>query len=214
MIDLKSKYYLLLIDIKKSSEVSNEKLNTTMKLVEQKLKVLNKELEEQIVIPLSVSYGDEIAGLFRKPDSFYSIVTALRRIFYPLTSLRFVAVKDRIGADSDDIRKIGGPIFKKASIAIQQLKASNSYCSWVLGDNVRDRCLESLCEISDSVIGDMSEYQRAVFELLNDGYTQKQIADHLGKFTQSVWDAIQRSKANSVIKAQNAIQLILSEDKL
>ena len=46
---------------------------------------------------------------------------------------------------------------------------------------------------------------------MQEGLTQKQIALKLGKFTQSVWDAIRRSKAIYVIEAEQTVNLILKE---
>ncbi|HRP56724.1 hypothetical protein [Agriterribacter sp.] len=101
-------------------------------------------------------------------------------------------------------------IFKKASMAITQLKAGNNYASWQLGNTILDKSLDSLCEISNALINDMSEYQRKVFNLLSAGLTQKEIANQLSKYPQSVWDAIQRSKAVYIINAQNTVNLILA----
>jgi hypothetical protein len=213
MIDLTKDYFLLLIDVGNSTRIPNEEINYKMKQVEEKLKELNKEFSDQIVLPLRISYGDEIAGLFHSPINFYSIIISIRKTFYPLTTVRFAAVKGQIAMDSEDIRQVGGMVFKKASSAMMILKESDAFCSWELGQMVQDMCLDSLAEMSNAILNDMSAYQREVFELLCDGSTQKQIADQLGKYTQSVWYALQRSQANHIVQAQKTINLILTETK-
>lgn len=55
----------------------------------------------------------------------------------------------------------------------------------------------------------MSDYQRSVFELLVDGLAQKQIAVKLGKYEQSVSDAIQRGKVTYILESEQVIHLIL-----
>lgn len=213
MINLKNKYFLLLIDIRSSTELPSKAVNEKMKLLEATLLQLNTELSKDMALPLSISYGDEIAGLFHSPHNLYNIIKVIQNTFYPLTTIRFAAVKGKISMESEDIRKVGGIIFKKASIAINQLKASNNYASWQLGNTILDKSLNSLCEISNALINDMSEYQRKVFNLLSTGLAQKEIANQLSKYPQSVWDAIQRSKAVYVIDAQKTINLILAAGK-
>ncbi|MCX6251603.1 MAG: SatD family protein [Bacteroidetes bacterium] len=213
MIDLTKQYFLLVLDVENSSTLPNNQLSVKMKLVKAKLKQFNRQFYEQIIIPLTISYGDEIAGLFTSPENFFSIFIDIRRILCPLTTVRFVAIKGSIAVDSPDIRQIGGQVFKSANEAMMKLKEKKDFFSWQTGLLVIDRCLESLCEISNSIVHDMSQYQREVFELLNAGLSQKQIADRLGKFTQSVWNVAHRSKSYQVLQAQNAIILMLKETK-
>lgn len=189
MVNLKNNYFLLLIDVKDSTGLPSKEVNYKMNLLEAGLVKLNKEFKTQIAIPLSISYGDEIAGLFNSPKNFYDIIMSIQKIFYPLTGIRFVSVKGKISMESTDIRKVGGPVFKKASKAIQNLKKDNGYASWQLGNTIQDKTLESLCEISNALINDMSDYQYKVYELFSAGQTQKEIAQQLGKYTQSVWVA-------------------------
>ena len=213
LVNIKNSYFLLLIDVKDSTALSCRAINAKMKLLESTLKKLNKEYSSQIAIPMSISYGDEIAGLFNSPKYFYQIVMVISKLFIPLTGIRFAVVKGKISMESEDIRKIGGPIFKKASNAIKNLKETNRNAAWQLDNTLQDKVLESLCEMSNVLINEMSDYQREIFELLNEGFTQKEIAVKLGKYTQSVWEAIQRSKANFILEAQKTINLILETEK-
>ena len=212
-MDLNTKYYLLLIDIINSTRISVKDFNHKMNILENNLPEINNKLKNDLVIPLSISYGDEIAGLFNTPANIYNVVMQIRKIFHPLTTIRFVLVKGLIARNSSDIRQVGGIIFKKANKTIEDLKKKDRYCSWQTENFLIDRTLESLCEISNVVLNDMSDYQRDVFELFREGLTQKQISIKLGKYTQSIWDAIQRSKANYVIDAEQTVNLILKEYK-
>jgi hypothetical protein len=212
-MDSNTNYYLLLIDIINSTKISNKEFNHKMDLLENQLVDINNNLKNDLVIPLSISYGDEIAGLFYTPENIFNVVIEIRKIFHPLTPVRFVVVKGLIARVSQDIRQVGGIIFKKANQTIDVLKKNNRFCSWQFEDFIIDKTLESLCEISNVVLLDMSEYQRNVFELLQGGLSQKQISVKLGKYSQSIWDAIQRSKANYVINAEQTIKLILKEYK-
>ena len=102
-------------------------------------------------------------------------------------------------------------IFKKASEAVSLLKKNDRFCSWHCENILTNRTLDSLCEISNVIVQDMSEYQMNVFDLLRKGLMQKQIAVELKKHTQSISDVIERSKANHVLEAEKTINLILNE---
>lgn len=213
MVNLKIDYILLLIDVKNSTSLPAKEINNKMSLLEKQLKVFNETYKSNLALPLTLSYGDEIAALLKTTGNIYSIISAVRKIFYPLTSVRFTVTRGRIAYQSADIRKVGGPIFKKASQAMMELKEKNGFCKWQLGQEITDNSLISLCEISNALIDDMSSYQRGVFELLATGHTQKQISEALNKYPQSVFDAIQRSKAHHIIYAEKTIELILSTNK-
>ncbi len=208
-MNTKKKYYLLLIDIVNSTQMPNKNFALKMKLIEKQLKVLNKTFSSKLVLPLDISYGDEIAGLFKKPEPIYTVVSEIRKIFYPLTNIRFVVVKGTIGRVSKDIRQIGGVVFKKANEAITTLKNNNHFCSWLLDDSIINKTLESLCHLTNTALEDMSNYQRSVYYLYQKNISQTKIASQLKKQKQSVWDTIQRSHANYILNAESTIHLIL-----
>lgn len=210
-MDLDTDYYLLLIDIIDSTkQVQGNDFSNKMNVLDKLLADINKKCRN-IVLPVNISYGDEIAGLFNTPENIYDVVIKIRRALQPSTTIRFVAVKGKVARISSDIRKVGGVIFKKAGEAIELLKKNNHFCSWHFDDTLTNMTLNSLCEISNVMVQDMSDYQRDVFEFLRKGLLQKQIAAELDKHTQSISDAIQRSKANFVLEAEQTINLILKE---
>jgi hypothetical protein len=211
-MDLDTDYYLLLIDIIDSTkQLQAADFNNKLDLLEKLLTEINKKYKKNIVLPVNISYGDEIAGLFSAPENIYDVVIKIRRALQPHTNIRFVVVKGKVARISTDIRKIGGMIFKKASEAVELLKKNDRFCSWHFENDLTNRTLDSLCEISNVIVQDMSEYQLNVFDLLRKGLMQKQIAVELKKHTQSISDVIQRSKANHVLEAEQTINLILKE---
>lgn len=213
MIDLTKQYFLLLFDVKNSSGLKNEEFNKRMKLIRQKLDESNAVNSKQIVIPMSISYGDEIAGLYTSPENFFTLYSGIRKIFYPITAVRMVVVKGYIAVDSYDIRQIGGFVFKTANEAMNILKQEKSFFAWQTGQPVFDKSLDSLCEISNVMLNDLSTYQRDIYELINEGFNQKQIAERLGKYSQSIWNAIKRGKINYILQAQNSIIFMLKMTK-
>lgn len=205
-MELDSNYFLLLVDIKNSSELPNRKMDKKFQELEKTLTELNDRYKNDLELPLSVSYGDEIAGLFKHPENIYPTVATIRSVLYPLTGIRFVVAEGKISRVSEDIRKIGGKIFKVANKTMEELKDKNLFCSWKLNNDLNNKILNSLCELTNVLIENMSDYQRNVYELLKQGKSQKEIAELLNKYAQSVWNAIQTGKATYILQAEEAIQ--------
>jgi len=206
-----NEYYLLLFDIKNSTKLKASLAREKFDRLENAIIELNSTYSEEMSLKMSINYGDEIAGLFYTPKSFYLIADKFREIMYPETSLRFVAIKGKIAVISNDIRQIGGTIFKQANTEMVRLKKENIFSWWGIDKKPTDHALTALSELSNAVINDMSSYQREVYQLLKLGLNQKEIAKKLDKYAQSVWDAIQRSKATNVLLAEEAISRLLSE---
>lgn len=202
-------YYLLLMDIRDSSTLPAKELTKTMQLLEEKLKQLNRVYRKQLSIKLSINYGDEIAALLETAAPIFSIVKEIRNSLYPLTNMRFAVVYGKIAVVSDDIRKVGGPAFKHADESLTELKKKRNFSYWQTGDSANDQVLAALCNVSNVLLEEMSSYQREVFALLEAGYNQREIADELGKYQQSIWDAVQRSKASYVQECEKAIHALL-----
>lgn len=202
-------YYLLLIDIRKSTSLPSAKRKQVFKKLDGKLKDLNRRLCPSALLNLSVSYGDEIAGLFEKPHQFYDIVCQIREELSPEARFRFAASYGKIGVVSKDIREVGGEVFKEADNLIRRLKKQDGFCIWSLKNPEMNDILNSLTEMSNTILERMTPYQRIVWQLLEQGLTQKEIAKRLKKFPQSVSNAVKRGRADQVLRAGEVINHIL-----
>ena len=210
-LKITKKYFLLLIDIKKSTSLVPTDRKKVFEELDLLLKKLNRKLNPKPVLKLSVSYGDEIAGLFETPKQFYEIVTHIREGLFPKAQFRFVAAHGRIGVASKDIRKLGGEVFKKADERIKQLKRRDLFCEWVFKNAKENEILNSLSEMSNEIVERMTPYQREVWQLLEQGLTQKEISKRLEKYPQSISYAVKRGGADQVIRAGQVISKILEK---
>jgi hypothetical protein len=209
-LDVNQPYVLFLADIQASSKLKSEVREAVFQRIESENKRLNSSLMPSPVLNLSISYGDEVAGLFGDPRSLYGVADALRQAIYPSAFLRFVVVRNRIGVASTDIRQIGGPIFKRASEHMELLKRKNRFCSWDLGRRELDGSLEALVELSNGLIQRMTAYQREIWRLLRSGHSQKEIAKMLSKHQQSVSRAVIDGGAHLLLLAEKQIEMLLA----
>jgi len=203
-------YYLLLVDIKKSTTRAPKLRQKILEKLESEIKQINQKLEPRPAFQLTISYGDEIAGLFDTPSRLYHIISQLREALFPHVKFRSVVTYGKIGVAADDIRKVGGQVFKDADEHIIRLKKQDRFCIWSLKDALQSAVLTSLTEMSNAIIERMSPYQRQVWQLLESGLTQKAIAEKLDKYPQSVSNAVKQGRADLVLDAGIVINTILN----
>ena len=210
-MDLSRQYYLLLIDIQGSTSLPAAVRSQVFDVLTQELRRLNETVEPKPVRSLQLSYGDEVAGLFDSPNGFYSIVSSLRDALFGFSRIRFVAVCGYAGVASEDIRQVGGDIFKRAGAMMDELKRSRGFCRWALGSELQDQVLTSLTGMSNLLLENMTSYQYEVYGLLKTGVAQTEISAKLQKHRQSVSDAAKRGGAREVLLAEASIQSVLSK---
>ncbi|MBK5912458.1 hypothetical protein CCR85_13275 [Rhodothalassium salexigens] len=201
---------LLMVDLRRSTALSRDAATALVRAVEPALATLNDSMAETLRVPLALSYGDEIAGLFADPAAAYEALARLRGVLRDHAGFRYVVAAGRAGARSADIRQVGGPVFKAASRAMARLKTRDAPCVWQVGDGLEARTLTSLAALVEAALADLTDYQFAVYERLARGDSQKDVAEALGKFPQSVSDAAHRGKLALLIDAEATLRARLA----
>ncbi len=209
-MDTKREYYLLLVDIRDSTEIPADELAPAMERMRKELQRLRRRFRDDLELGLRVSYGDEVAGLFKTPAPLFDVIAAIRDALYPDALLRFVVTRGRIALVSRDIRAVGGAVFKEADAAMERLKKSKRFAAWCLGDPLLDVVLDSLTGTANALLEGMTENQREVFDLVRQDLMRVEVADRLGKSKQSVSSAAVRGNADLVAEAETAICQILA----
>lgn len=203
-------YYLLLIDLKQSTDLTPGTADRIFAQLEETLEQLPETLEAPPILGPQISYGDEIAALFEQPNSIHQAILSIRRTLWPEAAFRFAVAWGHISRDHEDIRQVSGDIFKQANTLIERLKTDNAYGVWSLQDPVLSGALTALTATSHALLASMTAYQYEVYTLLSGGLSQKAIARKLGKYPQSVSDAVKRGYIEEVIQAENAIEPLLA----
>lgn len=209
-MDTNREYYLLLVDIRDSTEIPADELAPAMERMRKELQRLRRRLRDDLELGLRVSYGDEVAGLFKTPAPLFDVIATIRDALYPDALLRFVVTRGRIAVVSRDIRAVGGSAFKEADAAMERLKKNKRFAAWCLGDPVVDAVLDSLTGTANALLEGMTENQREVFDLVRQNLARVEVADRLGKSKQSVSSAAVRGNADLVAEAEVAIGRILA----
>lgn len=209
-MDNRRDYYLLLADIKGSSDLTAQANTALMARLIPALEAQNDAHSADLAYPLEINYGDEFAGLFSNPRAIYQIVTTIRAALRGLASFRFVVAHGRIGFAGQTIREMGGPVFDTAASALSDLKKKKSFARWIMGQNTTRLSLDALTNGAHSLLQDMTDYQYDVFRLQSAGLKGVEIAKALSKDPRSVSNAKKTGHAKTAIALEQAIHSILA----
>lgn len=197
--------FLLLCDLKDSTKLGPQQGGQLVERINQRLAALNAEHAAMIVRPLELNYGDEIAAFLKSPLAAYRIVLALRQEMAGLAGFRFCVVYGAVGARGASMRQMGGKVFQTANRLIHDLKLANRFGHFSTTHAAQDEALNLLTNLSHALVSRMTAYQFEVYSLLNRGLNQQTVAKQLGKFPQSVSDAVRRADIDLLIDAERKI---------
>ena len=208
-MDNRSDYYLLLADLKASSRLSSQAGDATMSRLLPELEWQNQRASADLVYPLEVNYGDEFAGLFRRPALIHRIVSEIRDMLRPVAAFRFVVARGRIGYAGGTIREMGGPVFETAATELNRLKKRKDHGAWFIAEATTNAALSAMTNAACSFVDEMTDYQHAVFLLQKAGLSGNQIAEKLTKNPRSVSNAKKTGHAKTVIEIEHAMDAML-----
>ena len=208
-ISTRKRYYLLLADIEDSTSLPPARFRKATEALSAALDSLSEEHASAVALPPRRQYGDEVAGLFTRPDSLYEFVDTIRETLQPIARVRFVVTQGRVGQSAEDVSLVGGNIFKKANDQMSALKAESHRISWHIGTPFEQVVLQSLSTLVEALIGELTEYRTAIWRLFRKDASQKEIADKLRRHPQSISRAIAKGNIRPLIEGEQAIRAVL-----
>lgn len=202
-------YYLLLCDIRRSSRRSVNEGTELVRQINAALTETKEMFSSVLKMGPELNYGDEISALVSSPERLYEIMAHLRIALRPYAGLRFACVYGQIGAKAHTLRQVGGPVFKKASQTMAELKKTGWFAFWQISDPETDQVLNSLSNLIDAHIQSMSDYQFDIYTSLADGLSQTEVAEKLDKYQQSVSAAVSRAHIDLILQAEETLHQLL-----
>lgn len=205
-MDIDRPYLLFLGDLRSSVTLPITKRQRMISALEQGLHGINETHQNNLQIPLSISYGDEIAGLFKTTHGMIDVIFKIEDILFEITGFRFTIVNGWVGSPSEDIRKIGGSIFKKANQLIDQLKKNNRYGIIDVESQPECNLMTSLFNLRSVWLNAMTPYQQSIWKLRKTGLSQVAISRKLGKKPQSVSNAAISASIDLIIEVESSLR--------
>lgn len=189
-------YYLLLGDLRGSTRLTSQQADTVHQRLTDVLGKVNVEEAAMLVSPLEINYGDEFAGLFLESAPALRAILRIRHQLHGLTSFRYAVAYGRVGTFTSATRSMGGPVFKLANDSLETLKRQGRFAAWTISDDYTNQLMTTLAGIENTLIEAMTEYQYEVHVMSQSDLSQKEIAEHLGKFEQSVSSSLKRGNSD------------------
>lgn len=205
--------YLLLIDLKGSTGITAENSEAVYYLLEGLIESFNSKFKNDIIIPLQLSYGDEISGIFRNPLACYLCVDALYKKLRNIIGFRYCVSDGDITFPSNDMTKVGGTAFKRANRIMEtRLKKRKwRFCEWALEDSVLSRAISSLANLCFQMKERMTNLQWDVYSELSNQKTVAQIAEETEHNLNSLYQVNTRSGSYVILEAETNIRELLSQ---
>jgi hypothetical protein len=165
---------------------------------------------EGLELPVAVGDDGRVWALFSRETGLYDVLDGIREAAFPHLKLRFALARGRIDRVTEDARMVGGEVVERAEQLLAQARREGQRFVCRIEPPLLDEVLRGLLEASNRIIEEMTPYQREVWRLLREGFTQRAIADRLDKFPQSVSDAVRRSGCDAVIQTEDTLRRTLS----
>src|SRR5690606_29217472 len=105
MLDPRRAYVLVLADLKDSTVLAAKPKAAVFARLDDLLRRWNRRRKNKPALPLSLAYGDEVAGLFDDFQTAGELVAELREAVAPEGGFRFAVVRGHVGRASDDVRQ-------------------------------------------------------------------------------------------------------------
>lgn len=201
-MDNQTDYILLLADLEGSTDLPPARASAAMDILGATLRKANETYADALIHPLEINYGDEFGGLFCAAAPVYAAIADVREALRGHVGFRFAAARGRIGHPADHLREMGGPVFKLANDALNELKGAGQFGDWTIAHPLENRTLSVLTNMIHTLIDEMTDYQYEAFRLFAEGHPQTEIARQLNKQEQSVSKTLQRGRARLTLQTE------------
>jgi hypothetical protein len=102
-MDMDRDYFLLLIDVRDSTELPPDRQARAMVRLKGELPRVNRRLRKDLALGLRISYGDEVAGLFDSASRLFDAVATVRDALHPDAAVRVGGREQAGGSDRSEL---------------------------------------------------------------------------------------------------------------
>lgn len=200
-------YVALIGDVIGSRErVPRDRLQGDLKAT---LAVLNRRCRAGLASKLELSAGDEIQGLFRRPEAIVSVVTTLEERLFPARLLYGLGYGPLATELALPTRQLDGPCFHRARGALDLARKQRL---WIvasgfgqIADDVLTAIFVLLGEIREQWTETQMRYAREARTAL-----QKQVAQQFGVAESTVSESLKAARFGTIQRGEQAASRLLA----
>lgn len=163
---MNEQYAVLMVDLKNSRGYDSKGRNLIQQYYSSVILVLNRMFRNEIICEVCFSAGDEVQGLFRRPEAAYLYYRLISSCLYPIQT------HASIGVGNVDVRQENknsccqdGKAYHSARDAINRADSSIGYPVILLSNSEHDRIINSVIGTTAMMAMKFSITQNQVFLL-------------------------------------------------
>lgn len=153
-------YTVLMMDLRASRSFPVPEREELQVSISKAIKVLNHLFQPGIKHEVDFSAGDEVQGLFIKPETAYLYLRWFKMLLYP------IQVHAGLGIGEWNIRLVGqstaaqdGPAYHHARKAVEAVKSESEYESLLYSGNPADACVNAAISLVEALVKGHNLYQ-------------------------------------------------------
>jgi len=174
--------------------------------LEEALREVNRSLSESVVVPFSVTLGDEWQGLLDSPGAALEADFLFRRLLNPLPVASGVGTGGVTTPRRERTALMDGPCFHRAREALESAKERRGPATVFLsGDPLLDDPVNALCLLLHGLSARWTEKQFRSLEAYLAHGTEAAAARALGVAQPTLHQSLDRSQAKLYLEAREAL---------
>ena len=197
---------VLICDVRGSRKIEN--WGEVYSKIEQVIKELSQVFDEDFLIPLEFTVGDEFQGVLKSPHNIYEVVKFLK-IFMPVQFYCGVGIGEVEIPESRNAMR--GQAFYRARDALEVCKKDKRVAYLISGKNLIDVPVNAILFFIQTIEAGWSSRQREVvtYYRLNPGLTYEKIGKHFGVTRQTIMKILKAAKFKAIREGEEAIKKLL-----
>ncbi len=197
----------IICDIRGSRKIAN--WGKVYSNIEKKLEKLNKEFQNEIIVPVRFTVGDEFQGVFKNPENIVDIIRFLK-VHITVGFYCGIGTGD-IELPIEDMKAMRGTAFYRARNAIEICKKKKRDFYFKTDVNFLDAPLNAILYLIHSIESGWTERQREIanFYRLNPLTTYEEIGRHFGVTRQTIMKILKAAKFHAIKEGEEAIRELL-----
>lgn len=176
------KYLVLIGDIEGSQSVQDRDREALQEQLSGKLQLINKEYNEGIVSPYTITLGDEFQAVFDRADTVFVQLLKIMAAIHPV-GVRFSLAIGSIDTSINTEQAIGmdGPAFHQARGGIEMLKESGYMINIKFeGENSPElKIINNSLQLLSGQMRGWNKRRVIILHMIKEGYNYKEISKAL-----------------------------------
>lgn len=201
-------YYALIGDVVSSRSLTNRA--EVQRRLQELADTLNGELGEgALAAPLRVTAGDELQGLFKRPEPVVDITVRLADHLHPVRLTWGLGRGTLTTELGDNVATLDGPCFHRARRAAERAAEEDR---WLLEEGLpspQGKILTALFALMSGIRSDWTETQAKYVREVR-GRRQKDVAEELGRHKSTISKALASSRYEEIEQGEVAARDLLS----